>query len=95
MRKDAHLIINHSSGLHARPASLFVKTANQFESEIQISNLSMGKGPVNAKSILSVLTLAVGKGNEILISADGADADQTIEALTKLAQSNFGEDLHQ
>lgn len=87
----ATLTINHEAGLHARPASLFVKAAQGFEADIQVSNLTAEKGPVDAKSILKVLTLAANKGSEIKITADGPDADDAVASLVALIEGNFGE----
>jgi phosphotransferase system HPr (HPr) family protein len=85
------LTINHSVGLHARPAAQFVQTASQFESEITVANKTKESDPVNAKSILSVLTLGVHQGFEIEITADGADAGDALKALEQLVADNFGE----
>ena len=82
------LTVNHSSGLHARPAALLVKTAKQFSSDITVSH--NGK-EANAKSILTILTLGVNQGSEISISADGEDTDEALAALEALIQGNFGE----
>lgn len=82
------LTVNHSSGLHARPAALLVKTAKQFSSDITVSH--NGK-EANAKSILNILTLGVNQGSEISISADGEDTDEALAALEALIQGNFGE----
>lgn len=85
------LTVNHSSGLHARPAAQFVKTANVYEADITVANVTKESDPVDAKSILSVLTLGVHKGYEIEIAADGSDADQALEALITLVKNNFGD----
>jgi phosphocarrier protein HPr len=85
---DVNLIVQHPSGLHARPASVFVKTASQFKSDIRVV---FGEKDVNAKSILSVLTLGANQGANITIKAEGEDSDQALKALTELIESNFGE----
>lgn len=85
------LTVNHSVGLHARPAAQFVQTASLFESEITVANKTKESDPVNAKSILSVLTLGVHQGYEIEITADGADAGKALKALEQLVADNFGE----
>jgi phosphotransferase system HPr (HPr) family protein len=86
-----NLKVVHEVGLHARPASLFVKTASSFQSDIEISNVTGGKGPVDAKSVLLVLTLGVEQDCEIEITANGPDEQEAIAALTELIQSNFDE----
>ena len=80
--------IRNSVGLHARPAAVFVKTANQFKSSITVE---YGATSANAKSILSVLALGVESGTVIKIVAEGEDAEQALKALQELNQDNFGE----
>jgi len=80
--------IHHKVGLHARPASMFVKTATQFKSDITVTN---GDRNANAKSILNVLTLGANQGAQIVIQAEGPDADEALAALEALVKDNFGE----
>ena len=80
--------IEHSVGLHARPASLFVQTASKYRSDISITYDGETK---NAKSILGVLSLGVGKDSQITIIAEGEDETDAIEALSELIESNFSE----
>ena len=82
------LTITHEVGLHARPASEFVKTAAKFSSDIEVSH---GETTTNAKSILGVLTLGAHKGAELVIKAEGDDADVALKALQELVLDNFGE----
>lgn len=79
--------IKNSVGLHARPASLFVKEAKKFESTVRIKYDSKD---VNGKSILEVLSLGAKVGSSIEVTADGADEKQTVEALADLVE-NFEE----
>lgn len=81
--------IKNKFGLHARPASLLVKLASSFESEIQ---LAKDETEVNAKSILGVMMLAAGPGNMVTIIADGVDEDSAVTAIASLIESRFGED---
>lgn len=82
------LTVHHQVGLHARPAALFVRTAKQFRSTIRATHSDR---EANAKSILSVLTLGAEQGAVVTICAEGEDADQALEALADLVNSNFGE----
>ena len=83
--------ITHEVGLHARPAAVFVKMAASYPCEIKVRNLTT-QGPfVNAKSILSVLTLGVSQGHRIAIEAIGDQADEALGALGTLIENNFGE----
>lgn len=83
--------IENPVGLHARPAATFVKTSQQFASKITVANLTKASNPVDAKSILGVLTLAVAKGHTIQINAEGEDAVEALQALKELIDNNFGE----
>jgi phosphotransferase system HPr (HPr) family protein len=86
------VVVRNPSGLHARPAALFVRTAGQFGSKITIGNPLAGKGPVDAKSILSVLTLGVSSGTEVEVSAEGDDAEAALAAIREAVESGLGED---
>jgi phosphotransferase system HPr (HPr) family protein len=85
------LVVSHPSGLHARPAAKFVQTAVTFPCDIKVSNLTTGSPAVNAKSILSVLTLGVNPGHCIQMEASGESAEAALAALKGLIESNFGE----
>ncbi len=81
--------ISNELGLHARAAAAFVKIANRFRSNITVKKESIA---VNGKSIMGVLMLAAAKGTKIEIIADGDDAEQAINELSKLIEDKFGED---
>jgi phosphotransferase system HPr (HPr) family protein len=83
--------VKHKSGLHARPASLFVQTAAKFSSQIKVKNLTTNGEFVDAKSIIMVLTLGVMQDHEVVIQADGADAQAALDALSSLIETNFGD----
>lgn len=84
--------IEHSAGLHARPAAKFVKLAAQFPCRITLRKLNSDKPAANAKSPLSVLTLGVNQGEQVEICAEGEQAREAIEALVELVERNFDED---
>ncbi len=86
--KSVELTIENEVGLHARPATLFVKTAQKHQAEIIVS---FGDKQVSAKSLLGLLTLAVTKGSVISVTAEGEDAEAALAALSKLVAGNFGE----
>lgn len=75
-------------GLHARAASKFVHEASRFRAEIRV--LHNGE-EVNGKSILGLLLLAAPCGSRLTLSAEGADAEEALSALTKLIADRFGE----
>lgn len=85
---EAKVLIKNKVGLHARPAALFVQTANKFKSAITAIH---GDRKANAKSILNVLTLGADQGAELILQAEGEDAQEAIQALIDLVESNFGE----
>ncbi len=85
------IVITNKVGLHARPASIFVQTANKFNSDITVRNVTTNGEPVDAKSILMVLTLGVMQNHEIELRADGPDERQAVEGLSELVHANFGE----
>lgn len=75
------VILGNKAGLHARPAALFVQKAQGFQCQITLSK--NGK-TANGKSILSILTLGAEQGDQIMLTADGADAEAAIDRLTLL-----------
>lgn len=87
------LIVRNPSGIHARPAAAFVRTAGRFRATITIANLTTGKGPVNAKSILSLMPLGATKGTQIEVVAEGEDADAAIDAIREAVETGLGETL--
>lgn len=88
---ESRIVVKHNVGLHARPASIFVQTANKFHAEITVRNVTTNGEPVDAKSILMVLTLGVMQNHEIELCADGADEQQAVDGLSELVHNNFGE----
>ncbi|MGP1673641.1 MAG: HPr family phosphocarrier protein [Candidatus Limnocylindrales bacterium] len=89
--RDVEILMTNPSGLHARPATLFTEAAAGFTSKITVENLSRGKGPVDAKSILMVLTAGVSSGHRIRLVADGIDETEAIDALVELIDTGLGE----
>ena len=80
--------INNEVGLHARPATYFIRKANEFKSGIWVEK---DERRVNAKSLLGVLSLGIVGGTTIRLIADGSDEQQAIEGLVKLIESGFNE----
>lgn len=91
MYKREATILN-PTGLHARPASDFVKRAANFKSDITIGRVSSEK-TVNAKSIVMLLTQALSKGTQVCVSAEGEDEKQAVDTLIELIESGFSEGL--
>ena len=85
---EKNFVIQSKLGLHARPAALFVRMANRFQSDVTIQK---GKHKVNGKSIMGVMMLAAGPGSRITIRVAGSDAERAMAEIEKLINSNFGE----
>ena len=83
------IVVKHEVGLHARPASQFVKMASGFQSEIKVRNLTSDSAPVDAKSILSVLTLGVERGHEIEVEISGLEEEEALRSLQSLIEADF------
>ena len=75
-KREFHIIAE--TGIHARPATLLVQAASKFNSDI---NLEYNGKSVNLKSIMGVMSLGVGEGADVTITADGDDAKEAIEAI--------------
>ncbi len=80
--------IKNKLGLHARPAATFVKTANEFKSDIWVEKDGT---EVNGKSIMGLLMLACPLGSRIMLKVDGADEEKAFQELGKLIDDGFQE----
>ena len=85
------LDIRNPLGLHARPAARFVQTAAGFDADIQVTNLTSGRGPASGRSLNGLATLGIRQGHEVLVSAHGPQAAAALAALADLAERNFDE----
>lgn len=83
------VFVRNQSGLHARPATDLVNCAKRYSSKITICEAGKEDRAVNAKSIVSVLTLSLTQGKEAVIIAEGKDEKEAVEALDKLINSGF------
>ena len=76
-------------GVHARPAAMFVKTANKFASNITVEK---DGEQVNGKSIMGLMMLAAGQGSKLTVIAEGPDAEDAVRELELLFQRKFDEE---
>ena len=83
------LTIANKLGIHARPAAVFVKTANRFAAEIFVEK---DGEKVNGKSIMGLMMLAAGPGSKLVLYVQGADAQAAITELEALVQRKFDEE---
>lgn len=84
--EEGKTVILNDTGLHARPASLFVKKASEFNSDVKII---AGDKEVNAKSIMSVMSLGADKGTNVTIRAKGTDEKQAVKVLIKFIKEDL------
>lgn len=81
---ERELVLQNDTGLHARPASMIVKEASKYNSEIKILK---GNHEYNAKSIMSLLSMGAKKGDTLVIQALGEDANKAVEELENVLSS--------
>jgi phosphocarrier protein len=81
--------IVNERGLHARASAKFVRLAAGFDAEVQVTK---DGSTVDARSIMGLMMLAAGPGSTIEITAEGAEAEQAVEALAELVANKFDED---
>jgi phosphocarrier protein HPr len=82
MKKDKITILNEN-GLHALPASRFVKLAEKFRSDVTIMKDGV---QVSGKSIMGILTLACEKGSKVVLTTEGQDEEEAMDALRKILE---------
>ena len=87
LRREVEIV--NARGLHARASAKFVKCAEQFDADI---NVSRDGQTVPATSIMGLMMLAAQMGSTILIEASGREAEPALDALASLVASRFGED---
>jgi len=87
MTKD--FLVSNKLGIHARPAALFVKTANRFECDVFVEK---DGERVNGKSIMGLMMLAAGPGSKLTVHAQGPDASKAIAEIEALVKRKFDED---
>ncbi|MCI5049844.1 MAG: HPr family phosphocarrier protein [Rickettsiales bacterium] len=100
-KAEATVTISNKKGLHARASAKFVKTASSFDANVIVTRL--GEPPeslseesvewtVCGTSILGLMMLAAEPGVELLIEAEGAQAEEAVAAIQTLVQNKFDED---
>jgi phosphocarrier protein len=86
---ERSVVVASKSGLHARPAAVFVKAAAEQPAAVTIRKPD--GAPVDASSILSIMTLGVEQGDEVVLFADGNRADEALDALVALLEKDLDE----
>ena len=78
--------LSNDTGLHVRPATLFMETAARFQSAIRVRKEDQ---VADGKSAISLMLLEAGRGAHLAIEADGADEAAAVDALSRLVESGF------
>ncbi|CDQ39221.1 MULTISPECIES: phosphocarrier protein HPr [Virgibacillus] len=86
--KEQTFTITADTGVHARPATLLVNKAGQFESEVEIA---YNDKTVNLKSIMGVMSLGIPKGAEIKITTNGPDEEEALNGVEEVIKEHLGE----
>jgi len=89
MRVEKVVVLHNETGLHARPAMLLAQSAASFKSRVTIAK---GEKRVDAKSIISLLTLGAAGGTELTITAEGADAETAMQTIANMITGDFESD---
>ena len=84
-------VITNPSGLHARPAATFVKTASRYDADVRLVDLDTGSEEISARSLLALMALGVRQGSRVRVSATGPEAQAALDELRALIEDGFGE----
>jgi phosphocarrier protein HPr len=87
MRRE--FVVINKLGIHARPAALFVKTANRFTCSILVAK---DGEEVNGKSIMGLMMLAAGPGSTLVVTCEGDDCQEALDEIAALIKRKFDED---
>ncbi|GAB6137240.1 HPr family phosphocarrier protein [Halanaerobaculum tunisiense] len=85
---EEQVTVENETGIHARPASMIVKEAEGFDADIKIVKDDQ---EVNAKSIMGIMSLGINQSTELIIKAEGDDAQVAVTAIVDLIADGFGE----
>jgi len=85
---QSRVILTNKMGLHARPSTQIAQVAGRFDADIAITKDGLA---VDAKSVLELLMLAAECGSELVVTANGDDAESAVEELVTLIEGRFGE----
>ena len=86
-----NVTVTNPSGLHARPAALFIQTVKKYDASLTVTNLTNNTEPVFIKGMISAMLLGAKQGDELLLEASGSDSQALLDELEELFLDNFGE----
>jgi len=84
-------VIANPSGLHARPAAVFVKAVGRYDADVRVTDLGSGRPPASGASLISLMALGVTQGARVRVEATGPDAEAVARELEELVADGFGE----
>lgn len=87
--QETQVTIKNETGLHARPASRFVKKAQEFEADITVDN---SKESANAKSIMEIMSLGAAQGTTVTIRTEGKDEEEALKTLVNFIEKDLVEE---
>lgn len=87
--KKAEIILKNAEGLHARPASIFAKTAGSFECDLVLFKNGDKNKEYNPKSIISIMSMGAAQDDKITIIAEGQDEVEAVDSLCSLVENDF------
>lgn len=91
---QAEIELRNPSGLHARPAATFVRSAGGFASDVRVTNLTRDPAKsASAKSVIGIMGLGVARGHRVRLEAEGPDSEAAVAALIELIAGGLGEEL--
>jgi phosphocarrier protein HPr len=89
LKVHRQMVVQNKQGIHARPAAMFVKTANRFACSVMVEK---DGETVNGKSIMGLMMLAAGPGSKLMVQCEGQDAAQAAQELERLFKIKFEEE---
>ncbi len=90
---EVELLVGNEVGLHARPAARFVETVAAYDAEVLVAKVGSGRQPVSARSLTNVVALGARRGDTVVVSSSGPQAQEVTAALRELASQGFGDGL--
>lgn len=84
--ESTEITITHAEGVHARPASVFVREAAKFKSDVTLTSEGT---TVNGKSIMGLLMLALCNGAKVVLNTDGPDERDALNKLSEILSGKF------
>ncbi len=88
---EAEVTLPNADGLHSRPAAAIVKALAGIDAVVTITDVTTGKGPVAANSLIGIMSLGAVKGDVVRFAADGSDAAEAVAMLSSMTAEGFGE----